>query len=46
MGVTWSFSCAHLGEQQDELGIHVGGISQDGMTVYTGMLKVDSSFTI
>lgn len=37
---------AHLGEEQNELGIHIRSISQHGVTVHTGVLKVDARFAI
>ena len=35
-----------LGKEKDELGVHVGCVSQYSMAVHAGMLKVDAGFTV
>lgn len=37
---------SHLGKEQYELCIHVGGVPKNGMTVYTSVFKVYPSFAI
>jgi len=41
-----SRTISHLGEEKDELGVDIGSVSQDGVTVYTSMFEVDTSFAV